>query len=42
MLSLFGFAGAFFTIPTTDAEAQTSGMERRQERRGERVERRYG
>ena len=25
-------------IPTTDAQAQTSGMERRQERRGERVE----
>jgi hypothetical protein len=28
-------------IPTTDAQAQTTGTERRRERRGERVERRY-
>ena len=33
VLSLFGFGAALFAIPTTDAEAQTAGMERRQERR---------
>ena len=36
-LSLFGFGAAVFATPTTDAEAQTSGMERRQERRRGRV-----
>ena len=41
VLSLFGFGAALFAIPTSDAEAQTSGMERRQERRQGRVERRY-
>ena len=41
ILSLSGFAGAVLAIPLADAEAQTSGMERRQERRGERVELRY-
>jgi hypothetical protein len=30
-----------FAVPTTDARAQTSGMERRQKRREGRVERRY-
>ena len=33
VLSLFGIGAALFAIPTVDAEAQTSGMERRQERR---------
>ena len=41
VLSLFGFGAALFAIPTTDAEAQTAGMERRHERRQGRVERRY-
>ena len=42
MVSLLGLAAALgFAVPPTDAEAQTSGMERRQERRGGRVERRY-
>jgi hypothetical protein len=41
MLSLFGFAGAILAIPSGDTEAQTSGMERCQERRSGRVERRY-
>ena len=42
MVSLLGLAAAScFAVPPTDAEAQTSGMERRQERRGGRVERRY-
>jgi hypothetical protein len=45
-LSLFGLATALgFAVPTTvlttsDAEAQTAGMERRGERRGGREERR--
>jgi hypothetical protein len=34
-------AAAGFALRYTAAEAQTSGMERRQERRGGRVERRY-
>jgi hypothetical protein len=35
MVSLLGLAAALgFPVPPTDAEAQTSGMERRQERRG--------
>jgi hypothetical protein len=35
MVSLLGLAAALgFAVPPTDAEAQTSGMERRQERRG--------
>ena len=35
VLSLFGFGvgAALFAIPATDAEAQTAGMERRQDRR---------
>jgi hypothetical protein len=42
MVSVLGLAAALgFAAPLTDAEAQTSGMERRQERRGGRVERRY-
>jgi hypothetical protein len=41
VLSLFGFGAALFAIPTTDAEAQTAGMERRHQRRQGRVERRY-
>lgn len=42
MVSLLGLAAALgFAISPTGAEAQTSGMERRQERRGGRVERRY-
>ena len=41
VMSLFGFGAVLLAIPTTDAEAQTSGMERRQERRQGRVERRY-
>jgi hypothetical protein len=41
MLSLFGIAGAILAIPTADTDALTSGMERRQERRGVRVDRRY-
>jgi hypothetical protein len=35
MVSLLGLTAALgFAVPPTDAEAQTSGMERRQERRG--------
>jgi hypothetical protein len=45
LLPLFGFAwaiaGAILAIPTDDAEAQTAGMERRHQRRQNRVERRY-
>ncbi len=42
VFSFLGVVAAIgLAIPTTDAEAQTSGMERRQEWRGERVERRY-
>ena len=40
-LSVFGFGAALLAIPTTDAEAQTAGMERRHQRRQGRVERRY-
>jgi hypothetical protein len=45
-LSLFGLAGAlglaapFLLLTAPDAEAQTAGMERRQERRTGRTERR--
>jgi hypothetical protein len=42
VLSLFGFGATLFAIPTTDAEAQTSGMERRQGRVERRYERRGG
>ena len=41
VLSLLGFGAALLAIPAADAEAQTAGMERRQERRQGRVERRY-
>jgi hypothetical protein len=42
MVSLLGLVAALgFAASPTGAEAQTSGMERRQERRGGRVERRY-
>ena len=42
MVSLLGLAAALgLAIPATNAEAQTSGMERREERRGGRVEKRY-
>jgi len=42
MFSLFGVAIALgLAVQPTDADAQTSGMERRQERRQGRVERRY-
>jgi hypothetical protein len=42
IVSFLGFAAALgFAVPTTDARAQTSGMERRQKRREGRVERRY-
>ena len=42
VLSLVEFSAALFAIPTTDAEAQTSGMERRQGRVERRYERRGG
>lgn len=42
IVSLLGLAAALgFAVSPTGAEAQTSGMERRQERRGGRVEKRY-
>ena len=42
LLPLLGLAAAAgLALRYTAAEAQTSGMERRQERRGGRVERRY-
>ncbi len=42
MVSLLGLAAAVgLAMTPTGVEAQTSGMERRQERRGGRVERRY-
>jgi hypothetical protein len=42
VVSLLGLAAALgFAVSSTSAEAQTTGMERRQERRGGRVERRY-
>jgi hypothetical protein len=42
MFSFLGLAVASgLALRPTDAEAQTSGMERRHERRGGRVERRY-
>jgi hypothetical protein len=42
ILPFFGLAAAAgLALRYTAAEAQTSGMERRQERRGGRVERRY-
>jgi len=42
MLPLLGLATALgLVLRSTAAEAQTSGMERRQDRRGERVDRRY-
>ena len=42
MLSLLGLTAAVgFAVSPTDAEAQTSGMVRRQERRQGRVQRRY-
>ena len=42
MLPFLGLATALgLVLRSTAAEAQTSGMERRQDRRGERVNRRY-
>jgi hypothetical protein len=42
MFSLLGLAVALgLAVPPIDADAQTSGMERRQERRQGRVQRRY-
>jgi hypothetical protein len=42
ILPLLGVAAAAgLVLRSTAAEAQTSGMERRHERRGERVDRRY-
>jgi len=42
ILPLLGLATALgLALRYTAAEAQTSGMERRQDRRGERVDRRY-
>ena len=42
MFSLFGLAvGLGLAVPPIDADAQTAGMERRQERRQGRVQRRY-
>ena len=42
ILPLLGLGAAFgFGLRSTAAEAQTGGMERRQDRRGERVDRRY-
>lgn len=42
LLPLLGLgAAAGLVLRSTAAEAQTNGMERRQDRRGERVDRRY-